>query len=56
MRIEIDATSLLLRSAGVKNYTAGEYLQATTAFLRILELEPDNADAKKALERLRSSP
>ena len=45
-----------LYKAGVKFYTAGEYLQATTAFLRILELEPDNADAKKARERLRSAP
>ncbi|MBI5246824.1 MAG: hypothetical protein HY923_06550 [Elusimicrobia bacterium] len=45
-----------LYKAGVKYYTAGEYLQATTAFLRILELDPDNADAKKALERLRSAP
>ena len=45
-----------LYKAGVKFYTAGEYLQATTAFLRILELDPENADAKKALERLRSAP
>ena len=45
-----------LYKLGVKNYTAGEYLQATTAFLRILEFDPDNADARKALERLKLAP
>lgn len=41
---------------GVKLYASGEYLQAATAFLRILELDPENADAKKALKRLQLEP
>lgn len=47
-RAEIDA----LYKKGVKYYASGEYLQATTAFLGVLELEPGNADAVKALKRL----
>ena len=38
---------------GVKFYASGQYLQATTAFLRVLELDPGNADATKALQRLK---
>ncbi|OGS40029.1 MAG: hypothetical protein A2506_02935 [Elusimicrobia bacterium RIFOXYD12_FULL_66_9] len=41
-----------LYSKGVKHYARGEFLQATTAFLRILELDPGNLRAAKALERL----
>jgi len=37
---------------GVKHYARGEFLQATTAFLRILELDPDDQRAAKAMERL----
>ena len=42
-----------LYKKGVKYYASGQYLQATTAFLRILELDPGNADATKALQRLK---
>lgn len=45
---EIDA----LYRKGVKHYARGEFLQATTAFLRILELDPADQRAAKALERL----
>ena len=45
-----------LQKKGIKYYAAGEYLQATTVFLRILELDPGNADATKALKRLRLGP
>lgn len=41
-----------LYQRGVKHYARGEYLQATTAFLRILEIDPGNHRAGKALERL----
>ncbi len=47
-RKEIDA----LYRKGVKHYARGEFLQATTAFLRILEIDPKNQRAGKALERL----
>jgi len=42
-----------LYKLGVKFYAEGEYLQATDAFLRVLDLDAGNADARKALERLR---
>lgn len=42
-----------LYKKGVRFYAAGEYLQATTAFLHVLELDPGNADAEKALKRLK---
>jgi Flp pilus assembly protein TadD len=45
-----------LQKKGIKYYAAGEYLQATTVFLRILDLDPGNADATKALKRLRLGP
>jgi tetratricopeptide (TPR) repeat protein len=45
-----------LYTQGVKYYAEGQYLQATTMFLRVLELDPGNADATKALERLRMEP
>ena len=41
-----------LYQSGVKHYAAGEYLQATTIFLRIVALDPGNIKAAKALERL----
>ncbi len=41
---------------GVRFYAEGSYLQATAAFLRALELDPGNEEAKKALERLRLQP
>lgn len=37
---------------GVEHYARGEYLQATAMFLRILQIDPKNAQARKALERL----
>ncbi len=45
-----------LYKKGIKHYASGEYLQATTVFLRILELNPGNADAAKALKRLQLGP
>ena len=42
-----------LYKKGVKYYAAGEYLQATTAFLKIQEIDPGNANAAKALKRLK---
>lgn len=41
-----------LYQSGVRHYAAGEYLQATTIFLRIAQLDPGNIKAAKALERL----
>ncbi|MDO8757272.1 MAG: hypothetical protein Q7J64_04625, partial [Elusimicrobiota bacterium] len=41
-----------LYQSGVRHYAAGEYLQATTIFLRIAKLDPGNLKAAKALERL----
>lgn len=41
-----------LYQRGVKHYAAGEYLQATTVFLQVAALDPGNAKAAKALERL----
>lgn len=38
---------------GLRFYAEGSYLQATAAFLRALELDPANEEARKALERLR---
>ena len=50
---ETKASIQALYKKGVKYYASGQYLQATTAFLRILELDPGNADATKALQRLK---
>lgn len=41
-----------LYQTGVRHYAAGEYLQATTVFLRLQQLDPGNLKAAKALERL----
>jgi tetratricopeptide (TPR) repeat protein len=41
-----------LYARGVEFYSHGEYLQATAAFMRILQIDPDNAPARKALERI----
>lgn len=43
-----------LHARGVELYAGGEYLQASAVYLKILELDPDDARAKKALERLRT--
>ncbi len=42
-----------LYRSGIKYYAEGQYLQATDAFLRILDRDPNNALAQRALERLR---
>ncbi|MBI4423825.1 MAG: hypothetical protein HY554_08865 [Elusimicrobia bacterium] len=41
---------------GVAYYARGEYLQATSLFVRVLELDPDHALARSALARLRLKP
>lgn len=42
-----------LYQKGVEHYMRGEHLQATAMFMRILQIDPNNLQAKKALERLR---
>jgi len=42
-----------LHRKGVEYYANGEYLAAATVYMRILALDPEDAQAKKALERLR---
>lgn len=37
---------------GVEHYARGEYLQATAMFMRILQIDPRNVQARKALERI----
>jgi tetratricopeptide (TPR) repeat protein len=39
---------------GVEHYARGEYLQATAMFMRILQIDPANVQARKALERLQN--
>lgn len=41
-----------LYQKGVEHYARGEYLQASSMFLRILRIDPNNAPARKALERI----
>ncbi len=41
-----------LYQSGVEHYARGEYLQATASFMRILQIDPENAQAKKALDRI----
>ncbi len=43
-----------LYEKGVEHYARGEYLQASAMFLRILQIDPENDQARKALERIRS--
>lgn len=38
---------------GVEHYARGEMIQATAFFMRILQIDPDNNDARKALDRIR---
>jgi tetratricopeptide (TPR) repeat protein len=42
-----------LYQKGVENYARGEMIQATALFMRILQIDPDNTDARKALDRIR---
>ncbi len=41
-----------LYQKGVAHYARGEYLQASGMFLRILQIDPGNEQARKALERI----
>lgn len=41
---------------GVEKYAAGEYLAATTLFLKALDIDPTHEPARKALERLKMKP
>ncbi|MBI4060242.1 MAG: type IX secretion system membrane protein PorP/SprF [Elusimicrobia bacterium] len=41
-----------LYQRGVEHYARGEYLQASGMFLRILQIDPENEQARKALERI----
>jgi tetratricopeptide (TPR) repeat protein len=41
-----------LYQKGVEHYARGEYLQASAMFLRILQIDPNNEQANKALERI----
>jgi tetratricopeptide (TPR) repeat protein len=42
-----------LYQRGVEHYARGEFLQATAMFMRILQIDPDNQQAAKALERIK---
>ncbi|MBI2384866.1 MAG: hypothetical protein HYV14_02515 [Elusimicrobia bacterium] len=42
----------VLYQKGVEHYARGEYLQASAMFLRIIQIDPENEQARKALERL----
>lgn len=42
--------------AGVEKYAAGEYLAATTLFMKALDIDPTHEPARKALERLKLKP
>jgi tetratricopeptide (TPR) repeat protein len=42
-----------LYQKGVEHYSRGEYLQATAMFMRILQIDPSNALARKALATLK---
>jgi len=42
-----------LYQKGTEHYARGERLQATAMFMRILQIDPDNVPAKKALQRLK---
>ncbi|MFI5345773.1 MAG: hypothetical protein ACHQ51_05310 [Elusimicrobiota bacterium] len=53
MSAETKAKVQSLYKMGVKYYASGQYLQATTAFLSVLDLDPGNPDATKALKRLK---
>jgi tetratricopeptide (TPR) repeat protein len=43
-----------LYQKGVEYYARGEYLEASAMFLRILQIDPQNEPARKALERIES--
>jgi tetratricopeptide (TPR) repeat protein len=45
-----DVESLYQR--GVEHYARGEYLEASAMFLRILQIDPSNEQATKALARI----
>ncbi|MDE2040597.1 MAG: hypothetical protein KGJ45_11365, partial [Elusimicrobia bacterium] len=41
-----------LYQKGVEFYARGEYLQATAMFMRVLQIDPNNGPARKAIERI----
>jgi tetratricopeptide (TPR) repeat protein len=43
-----------LYEKGVEHYARGEYLEASAMFLRILQIDPNNEQAQKALARIQS--
>ena len=43
-----------LYQKGVEYYARGEYLQASAMFMRILQIDPQNEQARKALNRIES--
>jgi tetratricopeptide (TPR) repeat protein len=43
-----------LYQKGVEHYARGEYLAASAMFLRILQIDPANVQAQKALDRIQS--
>lgn len=45
-----------LYDQGVAHYAKGEYLQAASSFMQVLELDPEHALAKSALARLKLKP
>lgn len=45
-----------LYDQGVAHYAKGEYLQAASAFMQVLELDPEHALARSALARLKLKP
>ncbi len=42
-----------LYQKGVEHFARGEHLQAASAFMKILQMDPGNSQAKKALERIK---
>lgn len=44
-----------LYQKGVEHYARGEHLQAASAFMKILQLDPENAQARKALDRIQTT-
>ena len=45
-----------LYDEGIAYYARGEYLQATSSFMRVLEVDPGHQLARRALARLRLKP
>jgi tetratricopeptide (TPR) repeat protein len=56
VKVKLDRSAEVERlyEKGIELYARGEYRQATDMFMRILQIDPDNAQALKALESLKS--